>query len=541
MIQESVQLDCHLKPYIKPFEKVLALKELKALIGVLDSSVVLESNQLNRYVIQSTTSKDQLIKSLAYWEGICKVTDNRVELTKQVRREATTAIIRKSDHPLDLRDLLPFSDNVPQVKRRNLRYGPHGLHEYRGKFFPQLARSLLNVASANEQAKVLDPMCGSGTTLVETVLNGGQAFGIDMNPLSVLISQVKCKSLALKPQLLEKEYLEHRNRILSGGGSKKERKKKWVATLPIQDIEYLRKWFAPRILNELEDIVFIIQKTKNIISRDVFKVILSNILRKVSWQKIEDLRVRKEVFDDIEINVVKEYICELDKSVSTILAFSYENEGHKVGKVRTINGDAKLADKILKSHQGTFDTIITSPPYATALPYLDTDRLSLYFLGLLSRGSHRSLDKLMVGNREINNQLRKQYWNYYQANRSLLTKDICELIDHIYESNERNEVGFRRKNLPGLLAKYFFDMRIVMSTYLPLLKTGAPAFMVVGNNHTNSGGKRIEIKTDDLLGELGKSVGLSFEEKLPMDMLVSRDIFRKNTGSAESILFFRNP
>lgn len=541
MIQESIQLNCHLKAYIKPFEKVLAIKELKALMGELETKVVQDSKELNRYVIQSTASKAQLIKSLAYWEGICKGTDHKVELTNQVRREATTAIIRNSVYPLDLSGLLPFNDNVPQVKRRNLRYGPHGLHEYRGKFFPQLVRSLLNVASANEQAKVLDPMCGSGTTLVETVLNGGQAFGIDMNPLSVLISQVKCKSLALKPQLLEKEYLKHRNRILSSGRSEEKRKGKWVSTLPVQDIEYLKKWFAPRILEELEDIVSVIQETKNTVCRDVFKVILSNILRKVSWQKIEDLRVRKEVFNEIDISVFKEYICELDKSVSTILAFSYENEGQKVGKVRTYNGDAKFADKILKSHQGTFDTIITSPPYATALPYLDTDRLSLYFLGLLSRGSHRSLDKLMVGNREINNQLRDQYWNHYQANRSLLTKDICELIDHIYESNERNDVGFRRKNLPGLLAKYFFDMKVVMSSYKALLKTGAPAFMVVGNNHTNSGGKRIEISTDDLLGELGKSVGLSFEEKLPMDMLVSRDIFRKNAGSAESILFFRNP
>ncbi len=72
-----------------------------------------------------------------------------------------------------------------------------------------------------------------------------------------------------------------------------------------------------------------------------------------------------------------------------------------------------------------------------------------------------------------------------------------------------------------------------------MLRQGGMAFVVVGNNHTNSGDTRIEIETDNLLAKLGESCGLILEEKLSMDMLVSRDIFKKNAGKAESILFFR--
>ena len=52
-------------------------------------------------------------------------------------------------------------------------------------------------------------------------------------------------------------------------------------------------------------------------------------------------------------------------------------------------------------NKGKIDAIINVPPYATALPYLDTDRLSLCYLGLLSRPEHRQRDQDMIGNREI--------------------------------------------------------------------------------------------------------------------------------------------
>ena len=41
---------------------------------------------------------------------------------------------------------------------------------------------------------MLDPMCGSGTTLVEARLSDRTAYGLDMNPLSVFITDVKCRA-----------------------------------------------------------------------------------------------------------------------------------------------------------------------------------------------------------------------------------------------------------------------------------------------------------------------------------------------------------
>ena len=86
--------------------------------------------------------------------------------------------------PKTVRMLVPST--LPN--KRCLRYATHGLHEYRGKFFPQLVRALMNIARLPEDAVVLDPMCGSGTTLVEARLSGRRSYGLDMNPLSVFVT-----------------------------------------------------------------------------------------------------------------------------------------------------------------------------------------------------------------------------------------------------------------------------------------------------------------------------------------------------------------
>ena len=539
-MEQARKVNCQLKAYIQPFERILAFKELEALAGNSPLPFSGQGENPINFSVNSLNSQDILVDRLAYWERIYDVDELNSFFTRQVRREATTAILKNNQFPTDLQKMLPFNGSVPKVNRRNLRYGPHGIHEYRGKFFPQLVRSLLNVAEIPNGAKILDSMCGSGTTLVESTLMGCNAFGIDLNPLSVFVSKAKCDILRLKPTELERNYTELRNKVLAASYTE-DVKLRWILELPEKDQEYLVNWFSEKAIAQLDQIILIIEQTSNLVCKNLFKVSLSNIIRKVSWQKVDDLRVRKEVREDSEIDCFSDYVSELDKSVNAVLAFLYENEGHAVGQSKIFEGNSRRAAIILGEHAGTFDAIVTSPPYATALPYLDTDRLSLYYLGLLSRSDHRKRDYEMVGNREITNKKKEEYWNYYLQNCSLLTDEIVSLIDLIYESNKSNKAGFRRQNLPSLLAKYFFDMREVLESFKYLLKAGRPAFVVVGNNHTFSGDQRIEIDTDDLLGKLGESVGLKMEEKLPMEMLVSRDIFKKNAGRAESILFFRNP
>src|SRR5438128_12082296 len=74
----------------------------------------------------------------------------------------------------------------------NSLYATHGLHAYAAKCPPQLVRYGIRYYSKQGE-RILDPMAGSGTTLVEARLMGRHAVGYDIDPLACLIAQVKCR------------------------------------------------------------------------------------------------------------------------------------------------------------------------------------------------------------------------------------------------------------------------------------------------------------------------------------------------------------
>jgi len=526
---------CSLKNYIQPFERNLAIAELSALAGTSPDS---DREQANIRV-ETATSVEELAARLSYYET---VSQGEVRMpTRQVLREATLYVARNGIPIPDIKKQLPVKEDGPLPNRRCLRYGTHGIHEYRGKFFPQLVRSLINVAKIPADGIVADPMCGSGTTLVEASLAPCRGIGIDMNPLSVFMSSVKCKLLAAAPDLLADEYHQVRDDLLKAEPRPVSKRLAYLRALPENDQKYLKDWFSMQVLEDLDVVATRIATVRDANVRDFMRLALSNIIRGVSWQKDEDLRIRKEIRPDVEIDPIREFLEEMGRSVRIVTAFLYQLTGTPIGKVNVAEGDARNVGMLWASVAGKVDAVITSPPYATALPYLDTDRLSLCYLGLLSRPSHRDKDKVMIGNREITEGIRRAYWARVGKEGRLLPKSALRLIGKIDLLNSRTEVGFRRKNLPALLAKYFFDMREVLAGIAHILKPGAPAFVVVGDNHTVAGGRRVEIETGHILAELAEMVGLEQGRHLSMDMLVSRDIFKKNAVASETILELRKP
>jgi len=74
----------------------------------------------------------------------------------------------------------------------NTLYATHGLHAYAAKCPPQLVRYGLRYYSKLGET-VMDPMAGSGTTLVEARLLGRNVIGYDIDPLARLIAQLKSR------------------------------------------------------------------------------------------------------------------------------------------------------------------------------------------------------------------------------------------------------------------------------------------------------------------------------------------------------------
>lgn len=67
------------------------------------------------------------------------------------------------------------------------------LHPFPARMAPDLAVSALEPLA--DGAKVLDPMCGSGTVLHEAAARGFVTLGFDVDPLSVLLAHVATSNL----------------------------------------------------------------------------------------------------------------------------------------------------------------------------------------------------------------------------------------------------------------------------------------------------------------------------------------------------------
>jgi hypothetical protein len=511
---DKLSLKLEIKPYLQPFEEILAMRELRAIVE--DGLEIDEQFGLH---IANTDIPAHVLKSkLTYWQRIG--TENlqpTLQATMEFTQNGAASFERKELH-----------------NARRLRYGPHDLHEYRGKFFPQLVRSLMNISKVGDNALILDPMCGSGTTPCEAVALGHTTIAADLNPLSVLIATVKSRVVAQDADRFLRKIKKDLN--LFDFSRSQNTSSVWNS----EDDEYLSKWFNRKALDEIGAIILQIREVRDTLYKDFYTVCLSNIVRTVSWQKKDDLRVRKEVVSYVEGTAINSFLNEViqqtDRIYHYLKVFSTQPSSPSVD-IR--HGNAVHIAELFPEKKEKVDLLITSPPYATALPYLDTDRLSLIALGLLPRKMHRGLEEHMVGTREVSERQRLLAWSAYQQRRDELPDCINKLIEHIAQHNHKDGVGFRRRNLPALLGKYYLNMLDAMRSAFTMMASNTHAYYVVGNNSTNVNGDRIEIPTDTFLFELGGRAGWKMMEMLPMELLVSRDIFRDNRGTAETILCFR--
>jgi hypothetical protein len=125
-------------------------------------------------------------------------------------------------------------DQLPQSERTK---HVHAIHPYLGKFIPQLVEVFLRRCFGPGDC-VLDPFCGSGTTLVEANVLGCDAVGCDISAFNCLISRVKTARHSLG--ILEPALRDTLERARRSGSPLARHAPEWV-----------RRWYSARALEGL--------------------------------------------------------------------------------------------------------------------------------------------------------------------------------------------------------------------------------------------------------------------------------------------------
>lgn len=427
--------------------------------------------------------------------------------------------------------------------RKDPKYVTHGLHAYKGKFYPQLARSLMMIAGAEPGHVVFDPFCGSGTTLLEAHLNGLSAFGIDMNPIAARISRAKVGVLDVDPDLFDEAF-----EAISDALSTPLRKiPKALDQFDGAAHEEIKSWFAVPVAHKLNWLLRQIRNGSAGVLRDFFEVVVSSIIRNVSQQEPSDLRIRrrKEPLDDADVFGL--FGKALREQGERVRAF-WKVRGYAPFHFRNAcatEGDSRQWDDVasLGVPESGVDYVLTSPPYATALPYIDTDRLSLLILDSKISTERRPIEEGLVGSREIKPANRRDADARIDSGlRNVdVPSSVGDIVIQVRDLMTSRAVGFRRANMPALLLRYFEDMAAVMKSTYRALRPGGHAFLVMGDNKTSNGEVEFDIPTSELVVSIAKHMGYSLKESIPITVTTENRVHIRHAIKENRVLWLRKP
>lgn len=377
--------------------------------------------------------------------------------------------------------------NIP-----NTNYLTHNFHSYPAKFIPHIPNFLIRKYSARGET-ILDPFCGSGTALLEAKILGRNSIGIDINPLSYLITSVKTREI--RQDEINFIY-QHLQKIKSAC------MKKNIKPL-IPDIPNINHWFSEKSQMSLGILNAVINNMGEGIPdkiRDFFRLCFSAIIRKVSnadpkiskpfvsrmmREKISNGQRPEEAAPFFE-QIVIDYLKRL-KELSGIVYQQFPQNKNVPFVKLLANSDARKIDLSDES----VDFVITSPPYANAQEYFRSIQFELYWLGLATSDTLSFLKSTLVGTEKIN--------NHNSMPEKTHIPEIDECVSEIWNIDHKRG---------HIVKKYFTDMEKNIAECFRILRKNKRYSILVGDNIIRD----VSVKTHLYIQEIGKRVGFDIDD-----------------------------
>ncbi len=359
----------------------------------------------------------------------------------------------------------------------NGKFASHGWHPFPAKFPPQLPQFFIEHLSEPGQT-VLDPMSGSGTTLVEAQRLGRHAIGCDIDPLARLIAAAKLTPVspieALRSgraalESAQRDYWTRRKDLEGELGSRFDGKTR----------DFLDYWFLPDRQLELLALLRHIEGVENQPMRQFLQVVFSSTI----IAKSGGVSLARDLAHTRPHRVP-------DKATPS--AFTVFEKRLKANAVPGCASSTTVKTEVRAGSASdtglspaSVDLVVTSPPYANnAIDYMRAHKFSLVWLGW-------TLDALT--------DIRKTYLGHdaLAAESSISLPGRCETtLARLAELDARKAQVLRR---------YFCEMSEVLAEMHRVLRSGGSAIVVVGTSTLRG----MDVETHMALEAIAEGLGFA--------------------------------
>ena len=356
---------------------------------------------------------------------------------------------------------LKYKDESWDFREADTKEYTHCFHTYPAMMIPQIARKLLNQYGV-EGGWLLDPYCGTGTSLVEASLFGMHSVGCDINPLVRLIATTKSTPICLST-------LDKTLNKLNDDLFQIEFQEIKVPDAPIPNILNLGYWFSEEVIRCLAYLRVWIDKIEDETVRNFILVAFSETVREVSYTRNGEFklyRMSAKKLEHFNPDVFGIFSKKLNRNRHGLEAFLEKRKSVEasVSGANTVHSELPMPRPL-----GGYDLVITSPPYGdsqTTVAYGQFSRLAAEWIGLPNA---RKIDKLTMGG---------------QHSKEILTDSpVTEAIAEIRSVDEK-----RAREVSA----FYIDLGHSINSVAQVLSSNATICYVVGNRRV----KEVMLPTD---------------------------------------------